>query len=100
MMRRARLYLIGPFALATTLFVACTLNPQPLPPIFEPDDEQAAPGYGAADAGARPDDERPEPPDSGTMFDGGDDDAGDVDAGDDAGDAGDPGDAGSDAEID
>ena len=103
-MRGRRFQLFGALAVVT-LFVACTLNPQPLPPVFDPnDDNNAAPGgsFGGRDSGSRADDEgnseaATSAPDAGALRDAGDD--GEVDAGDDAGDAGDDaGDAGDDSD--
>ena len=63
-MRARRLHLLAAVAVVTT-FAACTLNPQPLPPV----DPEATPGGGfgpttdasavSADGGARGEDEGP-----------------------------------------
>ncbi len=104
-MRTRRLQLLA--ALAVLLaFVACTLNPQPLPPLDPENAASADAGsFGTTrDSGTRTDDEEPSavsdagasPPDGGAG-DAGDagDDAGDGgDAGDDAGDGGDVSDPG------
>ncbi len=98
-MRVRRLPLLA--ALATvSAFAACTLNPQPLPPLDPPESENAAPGggFGPADGGTRHDDPAPMPSDAGTDPDA--DSGPPANEGGDAGDAGgDAGDAG-DAEVD
>ncbi|MBX3197331.1 MAG: hypothetical protein KF894_04165 [Labilithrix sp.] len=91
---RRRLYLVGACVVALA-FAACTLNPQPLPPIDnEADDSDAGGSFSpVADGGARGDDDEgpaqdaAAPPGEGDGGDAGDADAGDADAGDtDAGD--------------
>jgi len=93
-----RLALLGALTVVAT-FAACTLNPQPLPPLAPPEDNQAeapAGDFGAADAGTRGDDAPSSdagevPLDSGRPDSDADSGGGVVDAGDDAGDAGDAG---------
>ncbi len=99
-MRRRRTYLLGALAVVTA-GVACTLNPQPLPPIEE---GAAAPGGGFAtkDSGSRQDDEPGAVDDAGMGADANAPPDGELDGGADA-DAGDPdgGDPdGGDAESD
>ena len=89
-----RLALLAALTVVAT-FAACTLNPQPLPPLDPPEDNQAeAPtgNFGGADGGSRGDDapwsDAGEVPlDSGAADSDADSGGGVVDAGDDAGDA-------------
>lgn len=94
---RARRWLVLASVSVTGAFVACTLNPQPLPPV----DNMASNGSGEAGGGSfRGDGEAAEPtdnpppktPDGGTGA--ADGDGGDAGGGGDAGDASDDADAG------
>ncbi len=90
---RRRGWLLGVAATTTALVVACTLNPQPLPPELSADGENADGGsFGAADGAANEPASSHE--DAGVRRDASPSDPND--AGDDAGDASADADAGED----